>query len=447
MEYLDSLTDNQKEILESFQNLSGEDDLEKTIKLLQRFNWDLEKTYQYYVGGELNESYIPTSSNNVGNNARRNSRRQQSTNNNNNDHPIGKLIELIFSPVRVALSIIKYILNLFPDSFRKLIEGPDSKNERLTCAEKFIQYFESNYGEKHPEFYKGTYKQALLDIRDNYQFLIVIINSPEHDDTPDFCKNVLASDAFINFVNENNFVVWGGSVNDTEGYKVNNVFGATTYPFIGLVGHQRKRAIIAEKVEGLCPVEEVIDKINQKYQQLSVQLQAEKAEERERELSRIIRQEQESAYEESLRKDRERERKEKEERERKQREEELAKQKQLEYERKVEEKKLYKQKLAASLPPEPNDDECETAQLSIRFPDGSRVIRSFRADDKLQVVYDFVESKDLDPFDILSEITLVNTFPRKEYIDKDQTLEALGLCPNASLIVEEKDEEDEEDEE
>jgi len=32
---------------------------------------------------------------------------------------------------------------------------------------------------------------------------------------------------------------------------VNNVFGATTYPFVGLVGYQRRRAIIAEKVEGL----------------------------------------------------------------------------------------------------------------------------------------------------------------------------------------------------
>jgi len=49
MEYLDSLTDNQKEILESFQNLSGEDDLEKTIKLLQRFNWDLEVYYQQKI--------------------------------------------------------------------------------------------------------------------------------------------------------------------------------------------------------------------------------------------------------------------------------------------------------------------------------------------------------------------------------------------------------------
>jgi len=450
MEYLDSLTDNQIGILESFQNLSGEDDLEKTIKLLQRFNWDLEKTYQYYVGGELNEEDIPAAAaaaaSSSRNNANRNPRRQRSSNNvNNNDHPIGKLLELIFSPVRVALSILKYIFNLFPDSFKKLIESPDARDVKSTCAEKFIKYFETNYGEKHPEFYRGTYKQALLDIKDNYQFLIVIINSPEHDDTPEFCRNVVASDAFINYVNENNFVVWGGSVNDTEGYKVNNVFGATTYPFVGLVGYQRKRAIIAEKVEGLCPVEEVIEKINQKYQQLSVQLQAERAEERERELSRIIRQEQESAYEESLRKDRERERKEKEERERKQREEELERQKQLEHERKVEEKKLYKQKLAASLPPEPNEDECETAQLSIRFPDGSRVIRSFRADDKLQVVYDFVESKDLDPIDILSEIVLVNTFPRKEYIDKDQTLEALGLCPSTSLIVEEKYDDDDDE--
>jgi len=447
MEYLDSLTDNQREILESFQNLSGEDDLEKTIKLLQRFNWDLEKTYQYYVGGELSESEIPaaaTSSRNISTN--RNRRQSNSTNVNNNNHPLGRLFELIFSPVRLALSILKYIFELFPGSVRKLIEGGDSREVRMTCAEKFIQYFESNYGEKHPEFYRGTYKQALLDIKDHHQFLIVILNSAEHDDTPDFCRNVLSSDTFINYVKDNNFVVWGGSVNESEGHKVNNVFGATTYPFVGLVGYQRRRAIIAEKVEGLCPVEEVIDKINRKYQQLSVQLQAELAEEREREQSRIIRQEQESAYEESLRKDRERERKEKLERERKQREEELAKQKQLEYERKVEEKRLYKQKLAASLPPEPNEDECETAQLSIRFPDGSRVIRSFRADDKLQVVYDFVESRDLDPLDILSEIVLVNTFPRKEYLDKEQTLEALGLCPSTSLIVEEKYDEDSEDE-
>jgi len=335
---------------------------------------------------------------------------------------------------------------MFPNSFKKLIEGPDQqRGARMTCAEKFIQYFEENFGEKHPVFYRGTYKQALLDIKDNYQVLIVIVNSPEHDDTPEFCRNIIASDTFIDYIKERNFIVWAGSVNEIEGYKVNNVFGATTYPFIGLVAHQRKRPMIAEKIEGLQSVEEIIQKIDQKYEQLYAQLQSELAEQREREQSRIIRQEQESAYEESLRKDRERERKEKLERERKEREEQLAREKQMEYERKVNEKIKYKQKLAESLPPEPNEDECETVQLSIRFPDGSRVIRSFRADDKLQIVYDFVESKDLDPLDILSDIILVNTFPRKEYIEKDQTLESLGLYPSSSLIVEEKDDEESEE--
>jgi len=447
MEYLDSLTDSQREVLESFQNLSGEDDLEKTIRLLRKFNWDLEKAYQYYVGGEVNiNESVGSSSTNSRNNLINS--RQPSSYEINSNHPLGQFFELLFSPVRVALSILRYIFNLFPNSVRKLIEGPESgRNARLTCAERFIQYYEENYGDKHPEFYRGTYKQALLDIKDNYQVLIVIVNSPEHDDTPEFCKNVLGSNEFINYLQGKNFVVWAGSVTEKEGYKVNNVFGATTYPFIGMVVYQRKRAIIAEKIEGLQPVEEVIQKIEQKYEQISVQLQAELAEQREREQTRIIRQEQESAYEESLRKDRERERKEQLERERKQREEELAKQRQMEYERKVEEKKRYKQKLAESIPPEPNEDECETAQLSIRFSDGSRVIRSFRADDKLQAVYDFVESKDLDPLDILSDIVLVNTFPRKEYFDKNVTLKDLGLCPSTSLIVEELDEDDSEEEE
>jgi len=59
----------------------------------------------------------------------------------------------------------------------------------------------------------------------------------------------------------------------------------------------------------------------------------------------------------------------------------------MKYERKVEEKRKYKQKLVESLPSEPNEDECETAQLLIRFPDSSRVIKSFIADDKLKEIH------------------------------------------------------------
>jgi len=60
-----------------------------------------------------------------------------------------------------------FIVNLFPDSFKKLIESPDARDVKSTCAEKFIKYFETNYGEKHPEFYRGTYKQVNIKTKQN----------------------------------------------------------------------------------------------------------------------------------------------------------------------------------------------------------------------------------------------------------------------------------------
>lgn len=442
MEYLDSLTNSQKETLESFQNLCGEDDIAKSIKILQKFDWKLESAYQYFTGGEINENNLDSASsstNNINNNTNNNS--NGNTNNNNNQVArMNPIFGLLLSPFRIALSIIHYITGMFPSVFRNFLEK-GKRNNRIynskTTTEKFITHFEENYGKKHPNFYKGSYKQALIDIKRNLQFLLVVISSPEHDDTPEFCKNVLASDEFINYINEKNMLIWVGSVTDNEGYKVNNVFSVTTYPFIGLVVVQGNRPIIAEKIEGLQPVSDIIEKIQDKYEQYSVQIQAALAERREREQSRIIRQEQESAYEESLRKDRERERKEQLERERIKREEEEERQRKLEHDKKVEEKREYKRKLAENLAPEPDSSEGDITRLSIRLPDGSRLIRKFRVTDKLKDVYDFVESKDLQPYDILTEVVLVNTFPRQKYFDREQTLKELGLFPNSSLIVEE----------
>jgi FAS-associated factor 2 len=48
-----------------------------------------------------------------------------------------------------------------------------------------------------------------------------------------------------------------------------------------------------------------------------------------------------------------------------------------------------------------------------------------------------VESNDLDPIDLLEEIVIVNTYPRKEYRDQSITFEEAGLYPNATVIVEE----------
>jgi FAS-associated factor 2 len=77
--------------------------------------------------------------------------------------------------------------------------------------------------------------------------------------------------------------------------------------------------------------------------------------------------------------------------------------------------------------------------MNIRLPSGNRLIRKFDADSSIQALYDFVESNDLDPIDIVKDVIIVNTYPRKEYLDKSITFKEAGLFPNATVLVEEAD--------
>jgi FAS-associated factor 2 len=49
-------------------------------------------------------------------------------------------------------------------------------------------------------------------------FLLVILVSEEHDDTPAFCKDVLCDDDFREWVRENECTVWAGNVADSEAH-------------------------------------------------------------------------------------------------------------------------------------------------------------------------------------------------------------------------------------
>ena len=60
-----------------------------------------------------------------------------------------------------------------------------------------------------------------------------------------------------------------------------------------------------------------------------------------------------------------------------------------------------------------------------------------------QLLYDFVESKDLTPIDVIADFVVVNTYPRKEFKDKSITFEEAGLFPNATVVIEEAFEDDE----
>ena len=55
-------------------------------------------------------------------------------------------------------------------------------------------------------------------VKDNDVYLLVVLVSEEHDDTPAFCRDVLCDDQLSEWVRANDVVVWGGNVADSESH-------------------------------------------------------------------------------------------------------------------------------------------------------------------------------------------------------------------------------------
>lgn len=86
-------------------------------------------------------------------------------------------------------------------------------------AYEFNEAFEEKYGRHHVEFFIGGYSQALEKARKDLLFMLVILLSEDHDDTPAFCRDTLTSTRVIDFLKEKNVLVWGGNVRESEAHK------------------------------------------------------------------------------------------------------------------------------------------------------------------------------------------------------------------------------------
>ena len=102
-----------------------------------------------------------------------------------------------------------------------------------------------------------------------------------------------------------------------------------------------------------------------------------------------------------------------------------------------------KEELQKNMPPEPTADDETVTKVSMRLPNGTRLIRKFKAEDPVQALADFIEAQDLAPIPIESEVDIVNTYPRKILSDYSQTLKDAGLYPNGAIIIEERVESEE----
>lgn len=364
------------------------------------------------------------------------------------------------------------------------------KTDAKTTAARIIRSFEEAYGLTGLKFFEGGFTQAFELAKSQFKFLVVIIQSDEHDLTAPFNRQVLTDPRVVELLNRNDVIVWLGNVQNSEGLQVADALRCTLFPFAQLIApFPRSSTSFALVMKTLATIQgetdpmQFISTLEEKMEAHSPTIMSLVLDRQERETDRRLRDEQNAAYERSLAADRERERlaretaarEEQEERDRLAREQrESAEREKIAHEKRVlrEERQrnvtAWKLWRVGQLGPEFDSATERPARISIRMPSGKPIVRKFSANQTIEDIYAFVQCYDLlnDPTVVakLSEgssppsppsgyvhkysFELASTLPRR-VLAPDATVKIgddKSVWPSASLVVEVSDDDDEVDE-
>lgn len=342
-------------------------------------------------------------------------------------------------------------------------------------AARFRREFEEEYGSNPLPWFEGGFAQAQDLAKKEIKFLLVVLMSPEHDDTASFAREVLLSPEVVAFLSDpaSDVVLWGGNVLDSEAYIVSQEYNCTKFPFSVLISLTPKegstRMGIIKRLVGPVTPSAYLAGIRTAISKYSPDLEGLRAERLVQETTRNLRNEQDSAYERSLAKDRERARQkreaEKEAAEAEKRALEEAEQA-AELERR---RQMWRRWRTTTIVSEPPASDKDVVRLAVKMPEATgagRVIRRFAGTTTVEELYAFVECYDLlqkpsdeseldekfseggpEGYEHVYKFRLASLMPREVFEpSKEKTLrETIGKTGN--LIVENVHEDEDEEEE
>lgn len=331
------------------------------------------------------------------------------------------LLGLLLAPFgwgwRAASTLFRtfwYILSFLPASIRpravtsRMSSGfKDTSGRRMLMprdtAARFKREFDEEYGQNELPFFEGGLAQAHDLAKKELKFLLVILLSPEHDDTAPFIRDTLLSQDVIDYIKDptNNIILWGGNVLDSEAYQVATEYTCTKFPFTALVCLTPKegstRMGIVKRLVGPMPASTYLSELQNSVEKYGSDLDGVRAERTAQEVSRNLRNEQDSAYERSLAIDRERARQRKEAAAAAEAAESLAREKAQEAALLERKRNQWKTWRTAKLLPEPAADDKNVVRVALKMPEGSgagRIVRRFAQDAPVEELYAFVECYD-----------------------------------------------------
>ncbi|KAF3034753.1 hypothetical protein E8E11_002619 [Didymella keratinophila] len=392
---------------------------------------------------------------------------------------------LLWAPVSLLYTLLSkyfrfmgYLFPFVPRAWGRLtasnIRNPPSRrpagrrplNPRDTAA-RFIREFEEEYGPNDLPFHEGGYASAFDLAKKELKFLLVVLVSPEHDLTAPFIRSTLLDPSVASFLCDpsNNILLWAGSVTDSEAYSVSSALGLTKFPFSAVIVHTPSVSSsamgIASRIAGPVSASQYLAKLRSAMATHKEALDRVRAQRAEQNVSRNIRQQQDSAYERSLATDRARKQKAKEEAEAAAAAEKAALKAAEAAEKYAQDLQQWRKWRAASLPAEPGADAKDVVRISIRMPNADRVVRKFSANAEIEELYAFVECYDVfqsgesvdgveEPEGFEHEYTfrLVSPMPREVYELKAGGTVKERIGRSGNLIVERigGDESDEDEE-
>eukprot|EP01111_Echinosteliopsis_oligospora_P009469 TRINITY_DN277_c2_g1_i1.p1 TRINITY_DN277_c2_g1~~TRINITY_DN277_c2_g1_i1.p1 ORF type:complete len:401 (-),score=124.65 TRINITY_DN277_c2_g1_i1:217-1419(-) len=394
----DSFTEKQTEILATFQEITGEDDITKCIHFLQASNWDISRAVDLSMdqgasssssssrrvpapspspaplpatnrrnGGPSPPSQPPP----PGGGGRRAPVARRQARDSVFPWPINIVYRLLTAPITFGYSIFAGFFRFGYSFLSSIVPHQPRENIAPTQeAQKTIEDLSDRFGSNHPSFLTGTYVNACDVARAQCKLLLVYIHHSTNETANTFCRDTLCTEDMREFLDQH-FVAWASDVKYPQGYRVRQVLGGSTYPFIAVLYCNPKDSSnvgIVDKIEGLMPSDDLKARLLQSSGNFETTLSSARLSRERQATDRIIRQEQDQAYLESLAEDEAKERRAREEadrviaEEKKRVEEEQTKFRAREYRRN-------------NIPPEPVVGEKEATAIVIKLPEGRQLRR------------------------------------------------------------------------
>ena len=331
---------------------------------------------------------------------------------------------------------------------------PNTVEGEMAGSVHFVDAYLDRYGRASPNFLTGTLEDAMKEAyrRPAWERKMLALYL-HHDDSVlsnVFCTELLGAEATLKILSDY-FVVWGWDVTEestrtTLISSVTRTFGNSlagtidaiptdSFPALFIIAQVRSQYELLNIIYGNNGIGELLSTLVNSVDLFNRNIADEAREEEEREARQKIKNEQDSAFEQSLEMDRA-----KEEAKRKR-----LLEKSLAEERKRKEQEMEDLKRMAevavvesTLPPEPPEEE-ESSAYSIftfkfRTPTGQTFDRRFRSSDTLVVVFNFLFVKGYD----IEEFKFITGWPRKDLtvIDPQTVLGDLGIFTQETIILE-----------